>query len=197
MPPISAIAGTPWGYSLPIPRRGAMRQFDRIALVVALACVAPARAQTAPPPGLAGSPARQPLATIVAEPLAVMIAGCDQKGDALVSRAELATCLARTFASADPKRTGSLGYIDYSEWALTWLGDRNALPSPFEVDADGDNRITLAELQARFDAIFTRLDRDGDGRLSRAELLTIRTGVGTAGDRPGKRDKRRGGATQP
>ncbi|WP_256326126.1 EF-hand domain-containing protein [Sphingomonas sp. NFR15] len=155
----------------------------------ALACAASAQ-QPAPP---AAAP-RQPLATIVAEPVAMMIAACDQNGDAIVSRAELAACVAHSFASADSAHKGSIGYIEYGDWALKWLGDANALPSPFEVDGDGDNRVTLAELQARFDAIFTRLDRDRDGNLTRAELLTIRSGVG-AGDRPpGKRSKRRGGA---
>jgi hypothetical protein len=172
-----------------------MRQHHRIATFLAVAGVAmPAGAQLAGAP----APARQPLATILAEPLAMMIAACDQNGDALVSRAELAACLATTFTAADPAHKGSLGYIGYSDWALKWLGDRNALPSPFEVDANGDDRITLAELQARFDAIFTRLDRDGDGSLTRAELLTIRTGVGAVGEQqPGKHGKRRGGAAAP
>jgi hypothetical protein len=177
-----------------------MRQLRQTVALVAMLFAAQVEAEPVqmPLPVPAGTPARQPLATIVAEPLAMMIAACDQNGDALVSRAELATCLARTFAAADPMHKGSLGYIGYSDWALQWLGDRNALPSPFEVDADGDNRITLAELQARFDAIFARLDRDRDGSLTRAELLTIRTGVGAAGDRPtGKHGKRHGGTATP
>jgi len=162
-----------------------------LAAVSALACPVAAAQQPAPP--AAGGAARQPLATIVAEPAALMIAACDRNGDALVSRTELSTCLAQSFASADTARKGSIGYIDYADWALKWLGDANALPSPFEVDSDGDNRITLAELQARFDAIFTRLDRDRDNSLTRAELLTIRSGV-SAGDRPaaGKRGRKRG-----
>ena len=165
-----------------------------LAALSALACAAGAQ-QPAPPPAATAAP-RQPLATIVAEPVAMMIAACDPNGDAIVSRAELATCVAHSFASADTGHKGSIGYIDYADWALKWLGDANALPSPFEVDADGDNRITLAEMQARFDAIFTRLDRDHDGNLNRAELLTIRSGVGT-GDPTGKRGKKRGGAETP
>ncbi|WP_267387988.1 EF-hand domain-containing protein [Sphingomonas sp. GC_Shp_3] len=157
--------------------------------------VMPALAQQ---PVGATPPARQPLATIIAEPVGMMIAACDQNGDALVSRAELDTCLAKSFAATDAARKGSIGYIDYSDWALKWLGDRNALPSPFEVDADGDNRITLAELEARFGAIFTRLDHDRDGSVSRAEVLTIRSGVGAPGDGlPGKRGKRRHATTTP
>ena len=160
------------------------------ALSVAIAC--PVAAQTPAPVAPTAAPG-QPLATIVAEPVAMMIAACDANGDALVSRAELTACLAHSYAGADPDKKGSIGYIAYAEWALKWLGDRNALPSPFEVDSDGDNRITLAEIEARFDSIFTRLDKDKDGSLSRAELLTIRSGFGS-GDRPGDKRGRKKGA---
>jgi hypothetical protein len=164
----------------------------RVPLALATAMACPAFAQTpAPAPVAPTIVPGQPLATIVAEPVAMMIAACDANGDAIVSRAELTACLARSYAAADPDRKGSIGYIGYAEWALKWLGDRNALPSPFEVDRDGDNRITLAELEARFDSIFARLDKDKDGNLTRAELLTIRSGFG-GGDRPGGPGGKRG-----
>ena len=103
--------------------------------------------------------------------------------------AELDAGVRRSFAAIDTAHGGSFGYIGYSDWALRWLGDRNALPSPFEVDADGDNRITLAELQAQFARVFARLDKDGDGVVTRAEALTIRASVP---DERGQR-KHRGG----
>ena len=121
-----------------------------------------------------GSPAR-PLpyspvqATIVAEPVAVTIAGFDADNDAKVTRAEVTAGIARSFAGAS-----DLGYIGFADWAERWLGDRNAVPSALEVDRDGDNRITLSELQDRFGAIVARLDKDKDGVLTRAELLTVR-----------------------
>jgi hypothetical protein len=62
------------------------------------------------------------------------------------------------------------------------------LPSPFEVDRDGDNRITLAELQTRFVQFFVRFDRDKDGLLTRPELITIRGAP--VGDRYGIRKKK-------
>ena len=133
-----------------------------------LAAAVPADAQS----GRSGPPP----ASIVAEPAALLIAGCGHGGEARVTRGELGTCLARSFGGA-----ASLGYIDYADWALKWLGDRNALPSPFTLDTDNDNRITLAELQANFAATFARLDADHDGVLTRAELLTIRGGVGGNG----------------
>ena len=112
-------------------------------------------------------------------------------GDGRTTRAEMAAGVRRTFAAIDTGHTGKLGYIGYSDWAERWLGDRNALPSPYEVDSDGDNQITLAELTAQLGRTFDRLDRDKDGALTRAELLTIRA---SAGDRDSRgRGKRRGG----
>lgn len=125
-------------------------------------------------------------ATIVAEPVAVMLAGFDADGDARTILAETTAGVARSFASVAGDAP-TIGYIAFADWAERWLGDRNALPGPFEVDRDGDNRITLPELQARFGAIFARIDRDHDGVLTRAELLTIRQGP--RGDRPGRRGR--------
>lgn len=137
-------------------------------LLFALAAQGPA----VPP---APVPPRQPGATIVAEPAALFIAACDGNGDGRTTRAELAACVARTFADADPAHAGSIGYIGYSDWAEKWLGDRNALPSPYQVDADNDDRITLAELQAQFATLFDRFDLNKDGVVTRAELVTIRS----------------------
>lgn len=142
--------------------------------------------QIVPPPPLA-----QPAASIVAEPAGMLIAGCDSDGDGRTTRAELNACIARSFAEADTAHAGSIGYIAYADWALKWLGDRNALPSPFGVDTDQDNRITLAELQAAFTRLFDRFDRDRDGAVTRAELLVIRSGL--AGDGPRGAGRRGGG----
>lgn len=152
-----------------------------------LLVAAPLSAQTVPAVGSA--PQRQPAATIVVEPAAMLIAACDGDGDGRTTRAELNACIARSFAEADAMHKGSIGYIDYSDWALKWLGDRNALPSPFGVDSDGDNRITLAELQAQFASLFDRFDANKDGAVTRAELVTIRSAPVPQGD-GGKRGHR-------
>ena len=131
----------------------------------------------------------QPPATFVVEPVGMAIAGFDSDGDGRTSRAELDAGVRRSFASVDTTRAGTLGYIAFADWAERWLGDRNALPSPFEVDGDGDNRITLAELQAAFARIFARLDVDKDGFVTRKELLTIRAMAGRTMGPPGKRKR--------
>lgn len=131
-----------------------------------------------------------PNATIMAEPVALMIAAFDANGDARVTRTELERGVAHSFSSIDRDARGSLGYIGFADWAERWLGDRNALPSAYETDSDGDNRISLAELQAQLDFTFARLDRDKDGVLVRSELLTL--DAGRRDDR-----QRRGGPRTP
>lgn len=136
-------------------------------LALALQAAAPA----APPPG----PRAQPPATILVEPAAAFLAACDANADALTTRAERDAGVARAYATADGANSPrGIGYITYTDWARRWLGDPNALPSPYEVDADGDNRITAAELQRRFAALFDRYDGDKDGALTRTELVTVR-----------------------
>lgn len=161
----------------------------RVLPVLMLALAAPLSAQTVPP--VIPPQQRQPAATIVAEPAAMFIAACDANGDGRTTRDELTACVARTFADVDASHAGSIGYIGYADWALKWLGDRNALPSPFGVDRDGDNRITLAELEAQFDSLLDRFDVDKDGAATRAELLTIRAGAFPEGG-PAKKARGRG-----
>ena len=113
-------------------------------------------------------------ATLVVEPAAMFIVACDADGDGRTTRAELTDCIVRTYATADRTNAGSIGYIAYADWQVRWLGSQGALPSPFEVDRDGNNRITLDELQRQFSKLFSRYDRDGDSAVTRAEALTIR-----------------------
>ena len=147
--------------------------------------------QGVPPqtPGVAAN--AQPAATMVAEPVAMALASFDTDGDGRTSRAEMEAGIRRSFGAIDVRGAGTLRYLDYADWALRWLGDRNALPSPFDVDANGDDAVSLPELQAWFGTTFARLDRNKDGYLTRAELLTIRASVGEgAGGLRGKRPGR-------
>lgn len=143
-------------------------------LLLAAFTATPALAQQAPVPPIAPVQPAQPAATVMAEPVAMMIAAFDRDGDARVSRAEFDAGLRQSFDSIDTRKTGALGYIAFSDWSERWLGDRNTLPSPFETDRDGDNKITWDELAARFDLLFTRFDSNKDGVLVRSELLTLR-----------------------
>jgi hypothetical protein len=123
----------------------------------------------------------------VAEPLGLAMAGFDADHDARTSRAELIAAVARTFAAADTNGDGALGYIEFSGWAQTWLGSQNALPGPFAVDADGDNRITREEFSGELGRQFDRLDANRDGSVTHAELLTVRNPrLGPMWDRDGR-----------
>ncbi len=161
-------------------------------LAVALALVAPPAAaqnnnRVPVPLGSKGPPPVGPTPPVlVVEPVAMMIATFDADGDGKVTRDEMHKGVAKSFAAIDTGNTGKLGYIAFADWAERWLGNATALPGPFEVDSDGDNQITLAELQARFDAVFTRLDVNKDNVLVRAELLTIRPDVIRGYDRRGR-----------
>lgn len=131
-----------------------------------------------------GKPNAQVPATLVVEPAAMLIVACDTDADGRTTRAELDRCLAKTFAAAP------IGYLDYAAWQQKWLGDQGALPSPLEVDRDGNNRVSLDEVQAHFSKLFSRLDKDADSGVTRAEALTIRaypTGDPDRGKRRGER----------
>lgn len=160
-----------------------------IALFLLAATAASAQMQTPPQDDGRRPPPFRQGPTIVAEPVALAIAGFDADQDGIVTRAELNTGAARSFASV-ANGAKDIGYIGYADWALKYLGDANALPSPFEVDGDRDNRITAAELAAALTFAFDRFDKDRDGRLTRAELVTVRaTMFGTDDPRRGKKGK--------
>lgn len=138
-------------------------------------------------------------ATLVAEPVAMLIATFDGAGtderDALVDRSEMIAGVKASFEAIDTAKVGKLRYIAFADWAERFLGDRNALPSPFEVDKNQDDLVSLEELQDHFSRLFARYDKDGSKTISRAELLTYRTGpIGadgpTQGPRPGEKPPR-------
>lgn len=110
----------------------------------------------------------------VAAPVALAMVAFDADRDGRTSRAELEEGLGRSFAAADANRDGALGYIEYSGWALIWMGSQSALPGPFAIDSDGDDRLSRPEVVNEFGRQFIRFDQNADGSLTRAELLTVR-----------------------
>ena len=139
-----------------------------------------------------GKPNGQTPATLVVEPAAMLIVACDGDADGRTTRDELDACLRRSFTASAGRADATLGYIDYGLWQRTWLGDQGALPSPFEVDRDGDNRISLDELQGQFAKLFARFDKDHDGAVTRAEALTVRATAADGRDRPPPAGRGRG-----
>ena len=152
-------------------------------MILALLLVQAAQAAPVPSSVPARAADRQPQATVMAEPIALAFAGWDADGDGRTTRAEAMAGASRGFAAIDSAARGSIGYVGFADWAERWLGDRAALPSPFEVDADADDRIARAEFDAAIGRAFDRLDKDRDGVLTRAEMLTIRPGLRDPNDR--------------
>lgn len=148
-----------------------------------------ATAQDAAPPS-PGDPFRPAPATIVAEPVALFLAAADRDRDGRTTLAELTQTLADTTAN-DAAWNAGVGFIVYSDWAERWLGDRNGVPTPFDLDRNGDQKVTAGELAARFETLFARFDANKDGAVSRAELLTVRTSPYGRPEREGR--GRRGG----
>ena len=130
-------------------------------------------------------------ATIVAEPVALMIAAFDADRDGRVTRVEFDAGVRHSFDAIAPGGA-TMSTIKYGDWAERWLGNRNALPSPFEVDLDGSNSITIDELVARFARYWAQYDADKDGTIVRSELLTVRTNRVRDGDGRGRGKDRRG-----
>lgn len=176
-----------------------------IAALLLLSAAIPAASQQqapAPPPIVVKGPlpaTPQTPATMVVEPVAMMIATFDTDGDALVDRSEMLGGVKASFDAIDTAHAGVLRYLVFADWAERFLGDRNALPSPFEIDRNQDDQVSLEELQDQFSRLFARYDRNGDKRISRAELVTYRTApVGadgptqgpSPGDKPGARPPR-------
>lgn len=150
-----------------------------LSLLLTLLAAQPGAPPSPPPATIRPGEAPQGVSAVpiseVAEPLGLAVAAFDADQDGLTGLAEYEAAVGRTFAAADRNGDGVLGYIEYSGWAETWLGSQSALPGPFAIDADGDNRISREEFLAEFRRQFARLDKNGDGAISHAELLTIRT----------------------
>lgn len=112
--------------------------------------------------------------TVMAAPVAILIASFDRDGDRVVTRAEYDAGVKASFALGDENRDGVISLIELSHWAETELGDQGALPGRFDFDRDESDNVSWAEFKAEFDRRFTEYDKDRDGRITRAELLTLR-----------------------
>ena len=104
----------------------------------------------------------------------------DTDGDGRVGAAEVAAEQQRLLQAADLDNDGKLSVAEFKRRGLWFLSLRTT--SLFDLmDADGDQLLTLEEIQAPSKRWLTRYDTDGDDALEASELPR----------RPWKRPRRR------
>lgn len=124
--------------------------------------------------------------TLSATPVAVMIAGFDSDGDTRVTRAEFEAGVERSFRSGDRNGDGLISLLELGPWSEAWLGNAYALPGQYDLDSDGDDKISPAEFRAEFARRFDAMDKDRDGVLVRSELIVLTMPRLDPRDRKGK-----------
>ena len=105
----------------------------------------------------------------------MLLRAADVNQDGVATRAEIDALQQQEFAWHDRNGDGALDEADKGPMAqrLAELrGERRDDPwaAPRgRLDADGDDRLTLAELSTRTDTIFERLDANGDAQITADE----------------------------
>lgn len=120
-----------------------------IAIIVTLAASATAGAQTRPgPDGPAG-----------------FLAGADQNGDGVVTRAEFDADIRARFDQIDANHDGRIGEGE---------GAGGRPPGPAPSDGPPPGGATRAEFEARTAEMFARIDANSDGVINQSELANGR-----------------------
>jgi hypothetical protein len=102
----------------------------------------------------------------------------DSDGNGELTRAELTAEVEKTVARLDADRNGSIavaekqGQRDGGGTAMSGFVGQHWE----EVDADGDGRVTRAEVEAVAVRMFGKADTDRDGKLSREEIAAMTVG---------------------
>ncbi len=116
-----------------------------------------------------------------------MFAGQDTNGDGVIDQAEARAEAARVFRTLDTNRDDVLVIAELDPQVAK--GSPGGVGFPPDVhaalrqatmqrwDADGDGRVTLAEIQQAFVHGLLMADHDGDGKVTRAELVRMHQGV--------------------
>mgnify|MGYP005845394363 CR=1 FL=1 len=101
----------------------------------------------------------------------------DADGDGKVTRAEIDAARAADLATYDANRDGVLSVEEFAELHAARTRDRMVRHFQF-LDADGDGKVTEAEMEAPAARMLRRLDADGDGAVTREEVAEARRGMG-------------------
>jgi hypothetical protein len=147
-----------------------------VSILLIAACTSrppPRGGQPGGPPG-GGSPGGRTTSLNggqVARPIALLFTGMDTGHDHAIGPAELTAGISEEWAHLPVSASGTVPAVAMSDWAMTALGNPEALPNHIAFDVNLDGQISEEEFRTRLTDEFDRLDRDHDGQLTRAEML--------------------------
>lgn len=94
-----------------------------------------------------------------------LFADADTNKDGKLDASEIAAYRDKMFAEANPSGKDGIGIQDFETWF--WKQHREMMVRAFQhLDADGDGKVTKAEMEAAGDRMLSRLDRNEDGSYS-------------------------------
>lgn len=102
---------------------------------------------------------------------AMMYGDFDADHDYQVSVAEIEAGITTEFARADSNNDGSLGPIEYQNWANAVLGGGMTPPYRLDFDRNVDNLISREEFRNEILARGREYDSDENGLISRGEFV--------------------------
>jgi Ca2+-binding EF-hand superfamily protein len=117
-------------------------------------------------PSVAAAQARDPVQ---------LISEADANGDGAVSWAEVIAMRTQTFARLDRNKDGFISAADRPRGAFGARFDQAFANVKSQFDANGDNRVSRAEMVDAPSPVFDRGDTNGDRILSAEELKALRS----------------------
>jgi hypothetical protein len=117
-------------------------------------------------PPLAAAQARDPVA---------LLSEADANGDGAVSWAEVVAMRTQTFTRLDRNKDGFISSADRPRGPMGGRFDEAFASVKSQFDANGDNRVSRAEMVDAPSPVFDRGDTNGDRILSAQELAALRS----------------------
>ena len=102
---------------------------------------------------------------------AIMFSGFDADDDFSVTMAEADAGITRELARADANGDGSIGPIEYQNWANLVLGGGMTPPYRLDFDRNVDNVISAEEFRNELTARARGYDSDENGAIARSEFV--------------------------
>ncbi len=114
----------------------------------------------------------------MASPVALLFAGMDRDGDAVIDRAEIRAQLEALYSAGDDDGSGGMDGVEFLDWSTAYLGAGQTVPGRLHFDRNQDASISFEEFERALLTLSEDLDQNDDGRLVRAEMLFTVSGLG-------------------